>query len=585
MQDELGWVIGESNRVLGMGDVLYKRPLSLAEIPLNYRLNGLESLGANAEPFALAYFDCTQAHFLLKNVVTLAIGARVTGRPELLDHCIAVLRETITHVPLQRPGYTLSTASQQLPEGGDGVWLATAHGIRGIIDVLDILGDRVPGDLRASLRRMLRAEVHRIVDDWNTMRPWFVKTGSSNSNQWLEPSAALVVACLFLGDQQLSSAYDLGVENLLQTIAHQGDDGAWHEGLAYGASSMDSVFVALSAMSRCGDNRLNSLPYRLNAWKWLFQMHLPGGNLVNYSDCNMSHLPGWQTKSPFNSLGYASIYSSDSSSLPKLKAIFPNGTDMGPGVMYAAAISNVEAADVASIENWSYFPSAALTIWRSGWQTMDAANDRSLAIWVKGSTPSEIHAHRDQGQVSIYRGQEPILLDCGVTNYGDPLYQSHFVAAAGHGILQAGALAPSGRGVDAPMSVSSLGRDGGSVSIDLTKGYSGVTSCTRRVTWSKSGEFQLVDAVSFHAPIASGTEIFRFHTGSADSLAISGEGPSWMATWGGVEMRIHANQPVTVEQLTWPDAVRAPFEHQVVIIRSVAPVSSIEVSTGILVAP
>ena len=151
-----------------------------------------------------------------------AIGAVVVARrkdPALLARALALLDAFVDHRPLQRPGSTLSSDDMTMPAGGDGVWLATAWGMSGIVEMLDLLGDQVPAQLRARLDLLLREEVMRICEDWADRRPWFVRVHTPVSNQWLEPSLALVQACLHLKDPRLAPCYDLGVENIAQMLA------------------------------------------------------------------------------------------------------------------------------------------------------------------------------------------------------------------------------------------------------------------------------------------------------------------------------------------------------------------------------
>lgn len=96
---------------------------------------------------------------------------------------------------------------------------------------------------------------------------------------------------------------------------------------------------------------------------------------------------------------------------------------------------------------------------------------------------TEGHVHRDQGQVSVYDGNVPVLIDCGTPSYADPSTNSMFASTAGHGITQYGERQPRSIAVDAPMTVQRLDRDGGQVSIDCTAAYLSCTSCIRRASW------------------------------------------------------------------------------------------------------
>jgi hypothetical protein len=87
------------------------------------------------------------------------------------------------------------------------------------------------------------------------------------------------------------------------------------------------------------------------------------------------------------------------------------------------------------------------------------------------------------------------------------------------------------------------------------------------------------DAVLFRAPVPAGTEVYRFHTGSAVTVDIAQEASGWVIKWGTYEMSISASVPVMVEQVSWPDRVREPFIHQALKIRNVSPTSAVSLTT------
>jgi hypothetical protein len=174
-------------------------------------------------------------------------------------------------------------------------------------------------------------------------------------------------------------------------------------------------------------------------------------------------------------------------------------------------------------------------------------------------------------------------MDCGTPDYSDALMNEKYAQAAGHGIMQIGELLPRGIAVDAPVSVMQLSTSGGAVKIDTTAAYQGVKLCTREVSWTNAGVFIIVDEVSLTAATPTGTEFYRFHTGTAEHLSISGSGADWNVGWKGTSMRISANTSISVDQIDWPDATRAPYRHQVVRILSNSPAQELTLSTKITV--
>jgi len=572
---------GSARNSIAAPSSMYRRPAALADINSKILDARAASLGGNREQFALAMADCSQADFIRTKGVELALMAVYTNNPDYLSKSIEMLDAMLEHQPLQRPGWTLTSATSQLPAGGDGVWLATHWGISGIVDMLNILGERVPSSTRDSLRVMLRAEIERIARDWADKRPWYVRGKNITSNQWIEPNVGLVKACLYLGDPALLPAYNMGVENLAMTIEGLGADGAFLEGVSYASMTLGPLFDVLRDLKSNGDLRCHDFPFVNNAWRWMVQMNMPGRQLVNSYDSRMSRLPDWAVSTPLPSLASAALASSDPAAMPALKSLFPKGIGSITGIRYEAAVE--ESTGTAELPTFAFFPSQQQLVWRSAWQAPAVTAQTALGMWLRGGSNKESHTHRDQGQVSIYCGNRIVLMDCGTPDYSDPQLNEKYAQAAGHGIMQVGELLPRGTAVDAPVSVNQLSATGGSAKIDTTAAYRGVTLCTREVTWSESGAFAILDNVALASTAPAGTEFYRFHAGTADQVAISGGGSEWTVTWRGTSMRISADRAITVDQVDWPDATRAPFHHQAIIIRASAEGRGLMLSTQISV--
>jgi hypothetical protein len=562
----LNEVNAQGASAVSLDPALYIRSLSLEEIHPQLLDARAASAGQNQLACALAYADVNQSALLQQRGVVLAIAAAQTGDPALIAKANDMLRAFAAHNPLQRPGTTLTSSSMVMPEGGDGVWLATAWGIDGIIGMMSALGDRVPADLQADLEVVLRREVRNICVDWADQRPWFVRVRAFNSNQWMEPAVALIKACLFLGDPALLPAYNLGVESLAASLAVHGVDGAYLEGFSYAAQSLGTVFDIVDDMRSIGDQRCSEFGFTSNNWRWLMHTVMPGGYVVNCYDSGRSILPDWGRAAPMPHFGIVAA-GSEPDALLNMAWMFPQGRGDLPGLRYASSIAGLGAPASMTLPTHAYFPSQQVVTWRSEWERPSDSN-RALGVWVRGGALLDGHAHRDQGQVSVYAGDRPILIDCG-SDYSNPNQEAMLAAAAGHGIMQVGALSPRHKAISAPVVVSRLDEQAGSVLVDSTAAYFGVVSCVRTVQWDVSGRVTFGDTVAFREEVAAGTEVYRFHTASTLPLEISGSGRSWQVSWEGATMAISADRPIVVEQSEWPDAVLPGKLHRLIRIRSV----------------
>lgn len=582
MRSTLFAFVQAADQIVATDPSRYRRPATLAQIAPDMVDPLSVNAGPNREARALAMADCTQADFLRSKGLTLAIAARYGNNPAHLAKAIEILTAVTDWMPFQRPGWSLADPTRTMPAGGDGVNMATAWGINGVIDMLDVLGDRVPADLRQRLMMCLRREVAAIVDSWAFERPWYVKSDTANSNQWIDPSAALMKACLFIGDQRLMPAYQLGAENVARSLAMSGRDGAFLEGVSYAQMSLGPLFDVLIAARGTGDDRFAAFPFVDKSWRWFIHMLMPSGILVNCSDSRMSMLPAWAIRAPLESMELAALASREGTALSTMRSLFPESSQTVAGLRFAAALAAPApggGSAAPAIDPWGSYPSQQLVTWRESLRG-PADSTQDLAVWVKGGSPDErSHGHRDQGQVSVQLGRRVILMDCGTPDYSDPDLISRYSEAAGHGIMQVGQVRPHQQAVNAPVEVISLGAGGGHVRADTSAAYAPGTQCTREVSWATQGRVTISDSATLPSAVPAGTEIYRFHTGSAQPLTITGSGSAWTVSWAGAQMSIQADRAITVDQVQWPDAVRAPFVHQAVIIRSADATSQLAMTT------
>jgi len=560
-----------------------RRPMTFDQIDPTQLDRDALKLQRNRDAYALARADVNQAAYLRQYGVELAVVLAWRKDPALLARAIALLEAFTDHRPLQRPGSTLSSDAMTMPSGGDGVWLATAWGISGIVEMLDLLGDQVPAPLRANLDALLREEVVPICEDWADRRPWFVRVHTPVSNQWLEPSLALVQACLHLKDPRLAPCYDLGVENIAQTLAALGSDGAFLEGFSYANQSAGPLFDAVRAVRSNGDRRLDGFAYLDHAWEWFAHMNLGAGVLVHTYDSRMMIRPDWARTSPTASEASVYLSSAAPGALQAARFLLPDGDASVTGVRYAFALAGARGPSTMPLPTYASFPSQGQVVWRSAWEAPAASAPKALAVMVRSGTAGENHVQRDNGQITVLNGRRFVLTEAGTPDYGAAGYEDRYAGAAGHSVMQVSPVEPASQPRPCSMAVRSLDASGGSISMDLASASRLARTSTRGVTWTSAGRIVIEDAVSFGAPIDGGTEVYRFHVGSADPVTIGGSGRSWDVQWRGATMALRADRAVRVAQQSWPDAIRTPFRHQVITISVGAASDGLKLDTTVQV--
>ena len=554
-----------AQRGLNAARSLYSRPVRLSEIDPSQLDSRHAAAGANAEQFALAMADCAQSDFVRSAGVDLAVIAAYSNNPEYLRKCLDILSATKDRVPFQRPGWTLYDPGSRLPPGGDGVWLATAWGIDGVVEMLSVLGDRVPADLRSELARRLRSEVAQIVRDWAQERPWYVKSRAFQSNQWIEPSVGLVKACLFLRDPELLDAYNLGVQNLAASLARLGGDGAFSEGVSYAAMTSGSLLRVLDDLRLNGDERCHGFAWPRENWKWWAHMVMPGRQFVNCFDSKMSEMPTWAVRNPLPSMMQAAVSSGDPSAMSIYGRLFPGEASSSvSSIRYLMSLSR-RTSGPTSLPNFAHFESQQVLTWRTAWEP-PSGTQSAMGLWIRGGSPQDSHSHRDQGQVSVYNGDRIILMDCGTPDYSNLEMESKYAGPGGHGTVQVGALSPHAAPVDVPLATRRLDESGGEVFINLRPAFPGTVQCDRSVRWSGEGIVEFHDRIKFANEIGPDTVVLRFHTGAVAPLEVTSTAEATEVKWPGVSFRIFGSKVEVMEE-QWPDAVRSPYLHRSIAVR------------------
>jgi hypothetical protein len=568
-----------ADRIVTMDRAWYRRADRFDAIPQQYVSAVALAAGANRDAVALALDDCRQADFLRSHGVTLALAVRKAGRQSHVDRMQDILRETLNWIPFQRQGWSLGDPVRHLPVGGDGVNMATSWTLIGLSDILAILGDRVPVDLRASLRAAMQRELANVVDTWVARRAWYVQSSSVTCNQWIDPNSAVIQACLYLRDQRLAPIYELAASNLGITLRNLPADGAFLEGVTYAQMSLPLLFRAVESMAEIGDDRLRSSPFLRSSWRWMLHSQMPGGNLVSCGDSRMGVLPSWASSVPLDSFALAATASGNPDALPSLRALFPGCGTWVSAASYSGRLLMAEVPPIPRLEPWGYYPSQQLITWRSAWSPASSSS-REMGVWIKGGTLMEVsHGQRDQGQLSVYSGSTPILMERGTPDYGDPEYRSEFASARGHGIMQVDPIEPSNLAVNAPANVLALGAAGGRVRLSLASAYRTASRCDREVEWDVSGRVQIDDIVALTREVPADTEVYRFHLGASQRPQVGFWDGQWVVQWESATVRVASPAPITVEVFSSRNALRAPNAHYVLAIRTTQAVTGLAVRT------
>jgi len=549
------------------------------------------------ETFALAMSDLGTAGIIARELPLLAAAFRLTGEEEFRQRLVSQLAEVATWSPLQRPGWTLYARGHRLPpDGRDGNWLATGLGVRAIADTLEILPpDALEGSLQEALRTLLRREVAGVVDDWQTRRSWFIRADNPITNQWVLPTEGLIRACLVLGVEEPREAYELGVRNLRRALDAHGPAGEFEEGLGYASFTVTSLLHTARAMAAAGDRRGLDHPFLQNFPQWAVHHLQPGRLAINCFDAGPAELP--RSSESFRHL--LSLCAFCTGSPVAFWALAEQFEGPSEDIVGLACRARMSTAPRTAPPLFAFYPRATRVNWRDSWA------DDATGVWIRGGHELDQHDHQDRGHVNFIARGRPLLIEAGTPSYDNPALCTLYSSGAGHNVLQIGTAMPEpllqpGRfdppalpgwqkpGTVAPLTVWRLDDRGGDVSVDPSQGYEGVERWHRRVRWD-SRQLQVEDDIVL-APGRCEVILLRWHLGTDEEVAVTGEGSRFQIAWPLARLELAASQPLTVETVPFPDNTlpgprskigEAGPTHTCVVVRSREPVASLQLTTRV----
>jgi hypothetical protein len=240
---------------------------------------------------------------------------------------------------------------------------------------------------------------------------------------------------------------------------------------------------------------------------------------------------------------------------------------------------------------YAAYERAPMVFWRDSWE------DDGTGVWVRGGHPLDQHDHQDRGHVNYIHGGRPILIEAGTPNYSNPDLSVHYASGVGHNVLQVGTVFPErpypmeGRakhpgwqkvGCTAPITVKSLGDQGGHIVIDASGCYAETDLWQREVWWSQDG-MTIVDEVQLKEG-SEETVLFRWHLGAKESVEVSCDENRCTVEWPDAKIEFESKTPFLVTQQMAPDTTVEPVEdhqHTCLEVRTREKVGRFEVCTRV----
>ena len=494
------------------------------------------------EIFGLAMSDFAASGTILNELPLLAFAYRCTGEDVFRARIISQLAETADWSPLQRPGWQLCEPAPDPvpPDYWDGSWLATGQGVRALADTMELMpAGSLPPELVQKLKGLLRAEIKTIGDDWKLKRGWFRSGGGHpQTNQWVLPTEGLLRACLVLGKDQFPAEYEMGVTNLLRALDVQGKQGEFNEGIGYAMFTVGSMLAAAHAMAAQGDTRALEHPFLRGFATWSVHHLQPGRFRVNCFDAGGART-GRNDGGTRGLLSTLAVFAGSPVARWALDTLYDGPTDDLIGLLARTVTIPGEAPPLFAF----YDGPARRVNWRDGWA------DEASGVWVRGGHPLDGHDHYDRGHVNYIVRGKALLIEAGTPSYDNPSIHTLYSSVIGHNVLEVAGLTP--KQAPAPITVTRLDAAGGDLTVDGTACYPGLEHWQRHVTWDEAG-LRVADQVGT-AAAQPAAMTFRWHLGTDEQVAVTGEGSKWQITWPDGTMALDSSVPLQVTQEKLPD--------------------------------
>ena len=294
-----------------------------------------------------------------------------------------------------------------------------------------------------------------------------------------------------------------------------GEDGGCEEGPSYWTAAGGCVFDVLCLLKDASKGRIDvyDRPIIRSMAQYIYTVHIAGNYYVNIADAAPQlALDGPMVFRFGKAIGdetmarFGSWLAQNSSTPPETYELFHR----------TRALYNLLALAACN----RYQPSEARVerAWLSEIQLMTARGPKELFLACHGGTNGESHNHNDVGDIIIYKGGRPVIIDVGPGTYTSRTFSDHrydlwFNTSAFHNLPTINGYEQHDGAAYAATNVEPGYDNKGIVSLrmDIAKAYpaaTGVENWVRTVRMEKDGRVSVTDRFRAAAPLRSLTQSF-----------------------------------------------------------------------------
>jgi hypothetical protein len=265
------------------------------------------------------------------------------------------------------------------------------------------------------LRKRIYYEVNRrmlIPLEKDSKRYWYFGEHPNNWNPWI--TSNWMISLLLLEKDEKRRASELSrAMNLTDIYINKlGDDGALDEGPGYWFDAVGRLFDGLSIIENATAGRISLFenPFVKSLASYIYKTHIAGNYFISIADASPVIQPDGLMLYRFGNAVHDTILRNFGAYFfHKSRDIFDTDFTMADRLWNFTALKNCDAtgADEPLLQN----------VWLKNIELMASRTDKGLFVASHGGHNAESHNHNDVGDVMLYAGGEPVIIDVGSGTY------------------------------------------------------------------------------------------------------------------------------------------------------------------------
>lgn len=352
--------------------------------------------------------------------LVLAENSEDKGRftDQIANYVWAICEETYWGVPAH---LSVQKARSGLPDASDPTVDLFGAETAAVLALTDYFTGEKLDKVSPLLRKRIYAEANsKIFEPIKQPRYSWLDPAKhvNNWNPWIMSNMIAANLLLETDEQKRAENIHQYIKWLDIYLNGLGEDGGCDEGPSYWFAAGGSVFDSLELLQNATAGRINIYdePFIKKMASYVYKMHIADDYFVDFADADPKFngdglmLYRFGTDIKDETLAQFGLY------------LYSRSKMSGEGFQRPRRLSNLlTIKDLPKYEN-GYTPTKEA--WFSDIQVLTARTDNGLFLATHAGHNNESHNHNDVGDLIVYLGNEPVIIDAGRGNYTAKTFSS-----------------------------------------------------------------------------------------------------------------------------------------------------------------